>query len=93
MKDKPTLMSEAHSLPLGDRLLLEILIDMRDTISEQASQIETLTDEVRGLRFYPNPDPESLTCYKCQEREVCEYVDDSYNTQGACKLFSGLNRG
>lgn len=28
--------------------------------------------------------PEELTCFKCQLRNDCEYVDDLYNTDGDC---------
>ena len=28
--------------------------------------------------------PEDLTCYKCEWREECPYVDDWYNTDGDC---------
>ena len=30
------------------------------------------------------PDPESLTCFKCDGRGVCPLVDDPYNTNGDC---------
>lgn len=36
-----------------------------------------------------NPDdrwhePEDLTCYECDLRETCPFVDDWYNTDGDC---------
>jgi hypothetical protein len=27
---------------------------------------------------------ETLTCYKCSQRDTCKYVDDLYNTHGDC---------
>jgi len=27
---------------------------------------------------------ETLTCYKCNQRDKCKYVDDLYNTDGDC---------
>ena len=27
---------------------------------------------------------ETLTCYKCTQRDTCKYVDDLYNTNGDC---------
>ena len=30
------------------------------------------------------PDPESLTCFECPDRDVCDLVDDPYNTDGDC---------
>jgi hypothetical protein len=30
------------------------------------------------------PDPLTLTCYSCDSREYCRYVDDAYNTNGDC---------
>lgn len=33
--------------------------------------------------FVPPP-LESLTCYKCDQRKECAFVDDPYNTNGDC---------
>lgn len=33
---------------------------------------------------YYEPDPESLTCYRCASRDTCPFVDDAYNTNGDC---------
>lgn len=30
------------------------------------------------------PDPETLTCFHCNSREICAYVNDPYNTDGDC---------
>ena len=30
------------------------------------------------------PDPETLTCFKCDQRDICKLVDDPYNTDGDC---------
>ena len=50
---------------------------------------------------YPIPDDETenvgdwdepitlqeLTCFECDARKTCEYVDDLYNTDGDCLAF------
>jgi len=33
---------------------------------------------------YVPPPPETLTCFKCDQRSLCDYVDDPYNTNGDC---------
>ena len=33
------------------------------------------------LEDYP---PETLTCYRCSQRDKCKYVDDLYNINGDC---------
>lgn len=37
-----------------------------------------------GGESRPGPDPESLTCFGCSQRDICKYVDDWYNTDGDC---------
>lgn len=32
----------------------------------------------------PEPKPEELTCFACELRKTCEFVDDPYNTDGDC---------
>lgn len=32
----------------------------------------------------PSPKLEDLTCYQCESRNECEWVDDFYNTNGDC---------
>jgi hypothetical protein len=34
--------------------------------------------------FFVPPDPESLTCHGCNQRDNCPFVDDAYNTHGDC---------
>ena len=34
----------------------------------------------------PGPDPESLTCFRCESRDKCKFVDDWYNTDGDCLM-------
>lgn len=37
---------------------------------------------------YYDPDhhipPAALTCFRCEDRSFCKYVDDPYNTSGDC---------
>ena len=33
------------------------------------------------------PDPTTLTCYNCAQREMCALVDDPYNTNGDCLAY------
>ena len=30
------------------------------------------------------PAPESTTCYRCKDKDICKYAFDGYNTQGDC---------
>ena len=36
--------------------------------------------------YRPPPDPITLTCYNCKQRDTCKYVDDPYNTDGDCLM-------
>ena len=38
----------------------------------------------KRIEFRPPPDPESLTCFNCKNKDICKYVDDPYNTDGDC---------
>jgi hypothetical protein len=44
--------------------------------------IEQATTKVEPI--FIAPDPESLTCNGCNQRDNCRYVDDAYNTDGDC---------
>jgi hypothetical protein len=48
----------------------------------QPALIEDWIVSCPGLKA--EPDPESLTCFECPDREVCDLVDDPYNTEGDC---------
>ena len=36
------------------------------------------------IEFRPPPDPESLTCFRCKDKDICKYANDPYNTDGDC---------
>lgn len=44
-----------------------------------------IDDRLGELRNVNNPhDVKSLTCNGCDQRPICEYVNDPYNTGGDC---------
>lgn len=38
----------------------------------------------RWQEIYSNLEPEDFTCYECDDRKTCPFVDDLYNTGGEC---------
>jgi len=36
------------------------------------------------VKNYVPPPVDLLTCFKCDQRPICKYVDDPYNTNGDC---------
>lgn len=38
----------------------------------------------KRIEFRPPPDPESLTCFNCKDKDICKYANDPYNTNGDC---------
>ena len=38
---------------------------------------------IEEVEYIPPP-PETLTCFDCDQRKICAYVDDPYNINGDC---------
>jgi hypothetical protein len=61
-------------LTIDEALALSIQLK---SAAEKARFLETMV-------MIENIPPETLTCYKCNQRDKCKYVDDAYNTDGDC---------
>lgn len=55
-------------------------------LTEKMKKIEPIHDRERRILVFSEkePAPEEYTCYKCEERDKCAFVDDLYNTGGEC---------
>ena len=48
-------------------------------------KIRTISDaEYAELIAQCEPDPSSLTCFTCCDKDLCPYSGDPYNTSGDC---------
>ena len=55
-------------------------------LTDKMKKIEPIHDRKRRILVFGEmePAPEEYTCYKCEERDNCAFVDDLYNTGGEC---------
>ncbi len=57
-----------------------------ERLTEKMKKIAPIHDRERRILVFNEfePAPEEYTCYKCEERAGCAFVDDLYNTGGEC---------